>query len=130
MKKLIFPLIVFGGLFLLGTMAAEAAEAIQMSDPPAQVVGSGFTDSNGDGVCDNYDGNRPGEGKGPGNGLGLGQADGKGLGQGNGLQDGSGNGQRKLDGSGNGQRKLDGSGAGLNKGNGRQDGSAGKCTPK
>ncbi len=119
MKKLIFALLIFGGVAFLGTAAVNAQELPQGKEQAAKVVGSGFTDANGDGVCDNYNGTQPGKGKGPGNGQGLGRADGKGLGQGMGLRDGS----------GNGQRRLDGSGLGRNKGNGRQDGSGGRCLP-
>jgi hypothetical protein len=121
MKKVILSMIVLGGFLFLGTNVAEASEQVKVkkSEQTTQTTPSGFVDANNDGVCDNYDGVRPGQGKGPGYGKGLGQADGKGLGKGKGLCDGSGNGQRKLDGSGNGK----------NKGNGKQlrDGSGGNC---
>ncbi|SHE96740.1 hypothetical protein SAMN05444274_103116 [Mariniphaga anaerophila] len=122
MKKLIFPLIILGGLFFLGTNFAEASKIDPPQKKTTQSVQSGYVDTNGDGVCDNYDGQRPGQGLGPGNGQGLGQATGKGLGKGSGLRNGS----------GNGQRKLDGSGAGRNKGNGKRlrDGSGGNCNLK
>jgi hypothetical protein len=121
MKKLIFPLIVLGGFLLLGTSVAEAQKVDQKVVQATQAVQPGFVDTNGDGVCDNYNGNQPGKGLGPGNGQGVGRATGKGLGKGSGLRDGS----------GAGQRRLDGSGAGRNKGNGQQlrDGSGGNCTP-
>ncbi len=119
MKKLIFSFMMIGGLVLLGTTVVMAQNQAPKKVQSTQVAGSTFTDANGDGVCDNYNGTQAGQGKGPGNGQGLGRATGKGLGQGQGLRDGS----------GNGQRRLDGSGMGRNKGNGRQDGSGGRCLP-
>ncbi len=117
MKKLIISFLILGGVTFLGTTVVMAQELAPKKEQPTQVTGSAFTDADGDGVCDNYNGTQPGKGQGPGNGQGLGKADGKGLGQGQGLRDGS----------GNGQRRLDGSGMGRNKGNGRQDGSGGRC---
>ncbi len=121
MKKLIFPVIVLGALILLGTNVAEAQQVDSEKVQTTQTVRPGFTDADGDGICDNYDGSQPGKGLGPGNGQGLGRGKGKGLGKGVGLRDGS----------GSGQRRPDGSGAGRNKFNGRQlrDGSGGNCTP-
>lgn len=116
-------MMVLGGFIFLGTSMTTAQEVEPEKKQTTQTVRPGFTDNNNDGVCDYYDGNRPGKGKGPGNGLGLGRADGKGLGKGQGLRDGSGNGQRRLDGSGGGrnqgrgQQLRDGSGAGCNAGN-------------
>jgi hypothetical protein len=119
MKKLIYSFAFAGGLFLLGTGIATAQNALQKRQSSTQTSLSGFVDVNNDGICDNYNGVRPGKGKGPGNGQGLGRTDGKGLGRGSGIKDGS----------GNGPRLLDGSGGGRNKGNGRQllDGSGGNC---
>jgi len=119
MKKLIFPLVVLGAFILLGTNVAEAQKVDPKKVQTTQTVQPGFADTNGDGICDNYDGSQPGKGLGPGNGQGLGRDKGKGLGKGACLRDGS----------GNGQRRLDGSGTGRNKGNGKQlrDGSGGNC---
>lgn len=102
MKKLIFSLVFLGGLIFVGTSIALAVESGQDPVKSAQTTGSGYVDANGDGICDNYDGVRPGKGKGPGNGQGLGKANGKGLGPCNGQQQpkGAGNGQRLRDGSG------------------------------
>jgi len=110
MKQLIFSLIVLGGFTFLGTSFTTADEVEPEKEQVTQTAGSGFTDSNGDGICDNYDGNRPGKGLGPGNGQGKGRADGKGLGKGRGLRDGSGRGQ----GRGYGRQLRDGSGGNCN----------------
>lgn len=121
MKRIVFSLVFLGGLLFIGTGIAHAVESGQEPVRAAQTSG-GFVDSNGDGICDNYDGIRPGKGQGPGSGQGLGQSSGKGLGKGNGLKNGS----------GSGQRRLDGTGGGRNAGNGRQlrDGSGGNCAPQ
>lgn len=116
MKKLIGSLVLAGIIILLGTGLAMAQNPVQKKTQATQTTAPGFVDANNDGVCDNYDGVRPGKGKGPGNGQGLGRATGKGLGKGQCLRDGSGNGQRRLDGSGggrfqgNGQRLRNGTG--------------------
>jgi len=119
MKKMIYFLALAGSLIILSTGLSMAQEPGQKKTPVSQMVRSGFIDANKDGVCDNYDGNRPGKGNGPGNGQGLGRSNGKGLGKGAGLRNGS----------GTGQRCLNGRGAGRNQGNGRQlrDGSGGNC---
>lgn len=111
MKQLIIALIVLGGFTFLGTSIAQADEAEKKKEQTVQTAESGFVDANGDGICDNYDGNRPGKGLGPGNGQGMGRSDGKGLGK------------------GKGQRRFDGNGPGGRQGNGRQlrDGSGGNC---
>jgi hypothetical protein len=120
MKKLIYSLALAGGLILLGTGLVMAQNPVQKKAPSTQNTTSGFVDSNNDGVCDNYDGVRAGQGKGPGNGQCLGRSTGKGLGKGQGLKDGSGLGQRRLDGSGggryrgNGQQLRDGTGPNCN----------------
>lgn len=108
MKKMILSLVVIAGFLFLGTNVASAVEDTQPQKQTTEKTCPNFVDSNNDGVCDLYDGTRPG--KGQGNGQGAGQC--------TGLKDGS----RK------GQGKMDGSGAGRNKGNGRQDGSGGNCT--
>jgi len=116
MKKLIYSLALAGGLILMGTDLGMAQKPVQKKAQATQSTASGFVDANNDGVCDNYDGVRTGQGKGPGNGQGLGRSTGKGLGKGQGLRDGSGLGQKCLDGSGsgrnqgNGQRLRDGTG--------------------
>ena len=112
-------MIVFGVLILLGTSVAEAQKVDPKKVQTTQTVQPGFADTNGDGICDNYDGSQPGKGLGPGNGQGVGRDKGKGLGKGAGLKDGS----------GNGQKCLNGTGGGRNKGNGQQlrDGSGGNC---
>lgn len=95
------------GLLTLTEVSAQKAEAQAPANDsetaaPARDAATtarpGFIDANNDGVCDNYDGQRPGKGLGPGNGQGEGRATGKGLGRGKGLRDGSGQGLR--DGSG------------------------------
>jgi len=106
MKKLIISLIVLGGFIILGTANVNAQEPQKKDQPATQSVRPGYTDNNGDGVCDFYDGTQPGQGKGPGNGKGLGRANGKGLGRGMGLRNGTGNGMRRLNGTGtNGYRR-------------------------
>lgn len=119
MKNLLWLFILTGVLILPGISVVQATETEPENKQITQTVRPGFTDTNGDGICDFYDGKRPGQGFGPGNGEGMGQNSGKGLGKGLGLRDGSGNGQRRLYGSGNGR----------NKGNGKQlrDGSGGYC---
>jgi hypothetical protein len=100
MKKLIISMIVLGGFIILGATNVNAEEPEKKDQPVTQNVRPGYTDNNGDGVCDFYDGTQPGKGKGPGNGQGLGRATGKGLGRGMGLRNGSGNGMRRMDGTG------------------------------
>jgi hypothetical protein len=100
MKKLIISLVVLGGFIFLVTANVNAQEPVKKDQPVTQNVRPGFTDNNGDGTCDFYDGTQPGQGKGPGNGKGLGRANGKGLGKGKGLRDGSGNGMRRMNGTG------------------------------
>src|SRR5690554_5577679 len=89
------------GLLTLTEVSAQKAEAQAPANDsetaaPARDAATtarpGFIDANKDGVCDNYDGQRPGKGLGPGNGQGEGRATGKGLrdGSGQGLRDGSG----------------------------------------
>jgi hypothetical protein len=106
MKKLI-TLIILGGFFFLGINVAEAQQNEQKQEVKKEQTtqaqaprGSGFVDADGDGICDNYDGLRPGRGLGPGNGQGLGRAGGRGLGRGQGLRNGQGQGLRLRDGSG------------------------------
>lgn len=85
----------------------ETTETTEITDRP------GFVDANNDGICDHYDGKRPGKGLGPGAGKGAGRADGKGLGQGQGRRDGSGriSGKgRRFNNNSNGQRLQDGTG--------------------
>jgi hypothetical protein len=104
MKKLILTLIILGGFFFLGINVAEAQQTEQKKEQTAQTPTpaprTGFVDANGDGICDNYDGLRPGRGLGPGNGQGQGRLQGRGLGRGQGLRNGQGQGLRLRDGSG------------------------------
>ena len=120
MKKTIYFLALAGSLVFLSIGLSMAQVSVLGKKPVSQAALSGFVDANKDGICDHYDGVRPGKGNGPGNGQGLGRSNGKGLGKGNGLRNGS----------GTGQRCLNGSGAGRNQGNGRQlrDGSGGNCS--
>src|SRR5690554_5965106 len=122
------------GLLTLTEVSAQKAEAQAPANDSEAVaadtgVRPGFADTNKDGVCDNYDGQRPGKGLGPGNGQGEGRATGKGLGRGKGLRDGSG--QGLLDGSGQGLRdgsgRRNGQGRGLRQG--LRDGSGPNCNP-
>lgn len=97
------------GLLTLTEVSAQKAEAQAPANDsetaaPARDAATtarpGFIDANNDGVCDNYDGQRPGKGLGPGKGLrdgsgqglrdGSGRRSGQGRGQGQGLRDGSG----------------------------------------
>ncbi|MDG5799429.1 hypothetical protein QA597_03535 [Marinilabiliaceae bacterium ANBcel2] len=121
MKKLVLTLAAFVFMFFSGAslMAQENNEKSQERE-----VATGFIDTTGDGVCDNYDGTRPGQGLGPGTGKGEGRATGQGAALGEGLRDGSG--QREGVGRGEGNR----SGARDGRGNGRQlrDGSGDNCT--
>ncbi len=112
-------MILFGAFILLGTHAAEAQKVNPKKAPSTQTIRSGFTDANGDGICDRYDGTQPGKGLGPGNGQGQGCIAGKGPGKGLGLRDGS----------CIRQRRSDTSGTGRNRGNGRRlrDGSGVNC---
>ncbi len=113
---MIFSACLIVAVFFLVTNSMIAQEA-ETEKTKVEQVRSGFVDNDGDGVCDHYDGKRPGKGHGPGHGLGEGRADGKRLGQGRGLRDGSGYGERRLDGSGPGR--------GLRKG--LRDGSGPRC---
>lgn len=119
MKRVFFSMMVLGGFIFVGTFAADAAETEPEKQQIAQTVRPGYTDANDDGVCDYFDGKRPGRGSGPGNGQGIGSANGQGLGKGLGLRYGT----------GNGQRRPNGSGAGRNQGTGRQlrDGTGDNC---
>lgn len=116
MNKMIFSAGLIVAVFFLVTNSMIAQET-ETEKTKVEQVRSGFVDNDGDGVCDHYDGKRPGKGLGPGHGLGEGRADGKRLGQGRGLRDGSGYGERRLDGSGPGR--------GLRKG--LRDGSGPRC---
>ena len=116
MKKLIWYFIIPAGLFLLATEVAQANETEQEKKQITQNVRPGFTDLNSDGICDFYDGKRPGQGLGPGNGQGAGRATGKGLCYASGVNS---NRQQNFDGNGNGRKT----------GNGKQlrNGSGGNC---
>lgn len=140
MKKFFVSVAVFAtmGLLTLSQVSAQKAEvnapvkdteAVTPAGDAATTARPGFVDANNDGVCDNYDGQRPGKGLGPGNGQGEGRAKGKGLGRGKGLRDGSGQGFR--DGSGQGLRDGSGrrSGQGRGQGQGLRDGSGPNCNP-
>ncbi|NLB26801.1 MAG: hypothetical protein GX820_08945 [Bacteroidales bacterium] len=100
MKNVIISLLVFAGLTFLPTINARGEEPQKKDQQVIQNIRPGYTDKNNDGVCDFYDGTRPGQGRGPGNGKGLGRINGKRLGRGMGLRDGSGNGLRRMDGTG------------------------------
>mgnify|MGYP006292184953 CR=1 FL=1 len=133
MKKLIFTLAMAAGLALAANPAqAQNNQGQNQQNQEKQVntqnPRSGFVDNNNDGVCDNYTGNRPGQGLGPGNGNGPGRANGKGLGRGRGDGQGRGDGGNFVDNDKNGicdnlengtgrQRLRDGSGRGTGQGN-------------
>lgn len=132
MKKFFASMAVLAtmGLLTLSQVSAQKAEvkapakdteALTPAGDAATTARPGFIDANKDGVCDNYDGQRPGKGLGPGNGQGEGRATGKGLGRGKGLRDGSGQGLR----DGSGRR----SGQGRGQGQGLRDGSGPNCNP-
>jgi hypothetical protein len=95
MKKFMLTLLVLGGIAFLGAIEAEAQQTEKKSEQQQapQTPRPGFVDADGDGICDNYDGVRPGRGLGPGNGQGLGRANGQRLGLGQCLRNGSGQGQ-------------------------------------
>ncbi|MGQ1889538.1 hypothetical protein ACT29H_03760 [Thermophagus sp. OGC60D27] len=80
MKKLIFTLAMIVG-FTLSTknLSAQNNGINSSQEQTSQTVRTGFIDNNGDGICDNYDGNRSGQGLGPGHGYGQGRINGKGL---------------------------------------------------
>ncbi|PWD99511.1 hypothetical protein [Marinilabilia rubra] len=95
MKKLALSLALITGMaFAATSLQAQNNGGNDTKQETTQNVRSGFVDNNGDGVCDNYDGNRPGKGLGPGNGQGQGRRNGKGLGHcGNGNRQGRGQGR-------------------------------------
>lgn len=113
MKKLMYSLTVMAALLFITANTATAQQAAETENKTEQVR-KGFVDKDGDGVCDHYDGKRPGKGLGPGQAMGEGRAEGQRQGRRQGLRDGRGQGERKLDGSGprRGLRKglRDGSG--------------------
>lgn len=105
MKKVVLSFAFIAAIAFWGTVDAQNQDPQKKNSTEqvqTQTPGTGFVDSNGDGVCDNYDGKRPGKGLGPGNGQGKGRANGKGLGRNNGnrTRQGLGQGQRLRDGSG------------------------------
>lgn len=126
MKKLVLSLVLATGIaFTVQNVKAQNDEEKVAKQTTTENVRPGFVDNNGDGICDHFDGNRPGKGLGPGNGQGQGCRQGKGLGKrGNGHRHGrrgngnyvdannngtcdnleNGSGRKRLqDGSGNGQ---------------------------
>ncbi|SKB82617.1 hypothetical protein [Alkalitalea saponilacus] len=117
MKKLVLTLMTAAALLFVVNATVSAQEAETKEKPR-----TGFVDTTGDSVCDNYDGKRPGKGLGPGSGEGQGVKDGTGRrqGRGQGLRDGKGRGERRLDGTGSrrGERR------------GSRDGSGPNCNPK
>jgi hypothetical protein len=125
MKQFVLSLIMMTGFVIFGTQIAEAQDresATQQKGISAtnNLARPEYTDTNIDGICDNYDGQRAGMGLGSGNGDGKGRVTGKGLGQSQGLRDRSGSASHqcrggKRDGSGNGQRLRDGSGSNCSK---------------
>ncbi|WP_132431779.1 hypothetical protein [Natronoflexus pectinivorans] len=121
MKKLVLTLMTVAALLFVVNATVSAQEAETKETPR-----TGFVDTTGDGVCDNYDGKRPGKGLGPGSGEGQGVKDGTGRrqGRGQGLRDGQGRGERKLDGTGS----RGGEGRGERRG--KRDGSGPNCNPQ
>lgn len=114
MKTFIISAALLFGISFFGVENIQAQKA-EKQDTIVNTTKPGFVDANNDGICDHYDGKRPGKGLGPGAGKGAGRADGKGLGQGQGRRDGSG----RVSGKGrrfnnnknaNGQRLQDGTG--------------------
>jgi hypothetical protein len=99
MKSMIASL-VFLAFFLLVKVSTASAQEVEQKQSNTEQVCTGFVDNNGDGVCDHYDGKRPGKGYGPGHGNGEGRAEGKRLGRRDGTRDGKAYGERRLDGSG------------------------------
>ncbi len=105
MKRLALTLALVAGMFFAAnTLEGQNKAGNNEKQSTPQTSRPGFVDNNGDGVCDNYDGQRPGKGLGPGNGNGEGRGQGKGLGRGNkqGKGEGRGNGLRDGSGGGNG----------------------------
>lgn len=91
MKKLVLTLAMVAGFaFAANNVQAQNNVNNDQKQETTRNIRPGFVDNNGDGVCDNYDGNRPGKGLGPGNGNGQGRVNGNGLGRGNGRRYGSG----------------------------------------
>ncbi len=103
MKKLVISVVILTAMAFWGTAEAQTQKQEKKATTEQvqnQTARPGFVDANGDGICDNYDGKRPGKGLGPGSGNGQGRTDGKGLSRGKGKRDGQGQGQRLRDGSG------------------------------
>ncbi len=74
MKKFILSLIFIAALSFTATIT-NAQEMEKTENKPR----TGYVDADGDGICDNYDGVRPGKGIGPGHGYGEGRTTGKRL---------------------------------------------------
>ena len=115
MKTFIISAALLVGISFFGVenIQAQKAEKAEKQETTVNTTRPGFVDANNDGICDHYDGKRPGKGLGPGTGKGAGRADGKGLGQGQGRRDGSGrvSGKgRRVNNNKNGQRLQDGTG--------------------
>lgn len=109
MKKLGFTLLmVLGFIFSYQNLQAQENNQSEESSQVIQTNRPGFIDNNGDGICDHYDGKRPGQGLGPGNGLGQGRNNGKGLNRNSGNRsfNGNGNGIRNGSGKGNYGRRF------------------------
>lgn len=83
MKKVVLTLaLVAGFAFAANNVNAQTKSDKDQKKETTENVRTGFVDNNNDGVCDNYDGKRPGKGLGPGNGNGEGRGQGKGKGLG------------------------------------------------
>jgi len=119
MKKFIFSIALLGGLTFLTVQTAEAQQnkpknesavqpqTAQLPQKPASPTRPGFVDADGDGICDNYDGTRPGRGLGPSYGQGQTVQNANCPFYGQAVQNGSGKGMMR---AGQGIRARDGSG--------------------
>ena len=116
MKKLIVSMMLLAGLAFWGAEGVNAQATDKQQNPVKTGTADrpGFTDANGDGICDYYNGKRAGKGLGPGNGQGLGRGEGKGLGDAQGLQNGAGRRSGEGRGAGLGKQLRDGSGSNCN----------------
>lgn len=95
------------GFLFMGTMIADAQQKETTSETKTENVRGRFVDADGDGVCDRYDGTRPGKGLREGQGEGVKRDDGARRGMQKGLRDGRGQKQEMRDGTGQGRGRGD-----------------------
>lgn len=107
MKKFVLSMMTVAGFLFMGTVIAEAQEKEATKATTTENVRSGFVDADGDGVCDRYDGTRPGKGLREGQGEGVKRDDGTRRGMQKGLRDGRRQKQEMRDGTGQGRGRGD-----------------------